>query len=70
MFPYRECQDFFYNIRSSLHHLHQITHHLHHKGTDKCGKLDVAKCEKRRYEKNRGISADFINLSDFVLTKK
>ena len=30
-----------------LHHLHQIPHHLHHNGTDKYGKLDVAKCEKR-----------------------
>ena len=46
-----------------LHHLHQIPHHLHHNGTDKCGKLDVGKCEKRRYKKDWGILVDYINMS-------
>lgn len=53
-----------------LHHLHQIPHHLHHNGADKCGKLDVVKCEKGRYERDKDILADYINLSDFVPTMK
>lgn len=33
-------------------------------------RLDVEKCEKRRYKKDRDVLVDYINLFDFVQTMK